>query len=85
MHSRVEWLKPSDYPILKEIEEYDGWIKAASLSLNVPYTNVHVSRRCNKLAEHELLERHEKTAAYRITKKGRSYLAGDLEAEDLEE
>ena len=84
MHSRVSWLKPSDWSIIKEIDEYGGWIKPASLALNVPYTREHVARRCKVLAEHELLERHEETAAYRITDLGRTYLAGDLDAKDLE-
>jgi predicted transcriptional regulator len=83
MHSQVDWLKPSDWAIVSEIEEYGGWIKPASLSLNIPYTREHVARRCKALAEHGLLERHDETPAYRITEKGRDYLAGDVEAEDL--
>lgn len=85
MHSRVDWLKPSDWPILSEIEDYGGWIKPATLSLNVPYTREHVARRCKELSEHDLLERHEDTPAYRITNRGCAYLAGDLDAEELED
>jgi len=84
MHSRVDWLKPSDYTIVSEIGAYDGWIKPASLALNIPFTREHVARRCKILAENGLLERHEETPAYRITEKGRAYLAGDLEADDLQ-
>jgi len=84
MHSRVSWLKPSDWSIIKEIDEYGGWIKPASLALNVPYTREHVARRCKVLAEHGLLERYDETAAYRITDLGRTYLTGDLDADVLE-
>jgi len=83
MHSRVDWLKPSDWAIVSEIENYGGWIKPASLSLNLPYTREHVARRCKTLAEHGLLERHEETPAYRVTDMGRDYLTGDLDADDL--
>ena len=85
MHSRVDWLKPSDYTLVSEIADYGGWMKPATLSLNVPYTREHVARRCKELSEHGLLERHEDTPAYRITEQGRVYLAGDLNADDLEE
>jgi predicted transcriptional regulator len=85
MHTRVGWLKPSDYPILKEISEYGGWMKPSTLALNIPYTRDHISWRCKTLAEHGLLERHEDVPGYRITEKGRAYLAGDLDVEDLEE
>lgn len=85
MHSRIDWLKPSDYTIVSEIGDYGGWIKPATLALNIPFTREHVARRCKTLAEHGLLERHEETPAYRITDRGRAYLAGDLDAEELEE
>jgi hypothetical protein len=84
MHSRVDWLKPSDYTLISEIGDYGGWMKPATLSLNVPYTREHVARRCKVLAENGLLERHEETPAYRISDRGRAYLSGDLDVEDLE-
>jgi DNA-binding transcriptional ArsR family regulator len=44
-----------------------------------------VSRRMSNLADHGLLERVEDGKAYYIlTEKGRAYLAGELDAEDLE-
>lgn len=84
MHHYVEWLRPSDRPIAKEIADYGGWIKPASLTLNTPYTRDHIATRCRILADHGLLERHDDAAAYRITDKGRAYLAGDLEPADLQ-
>jgi len=85
MHNRVEWLKPSDYPIVDEIGDYGGWMKPATLALNLPYSRNHISRRCLVLVEHEILERYDdETAAYRITYRGRAYLSGDLDADELE-
>lgn len=84
MHNRVEWLRPSDYPIVDEISDYGGWMKPATLSLNLPYSRDHISRRCLELSKHGLLERYDdNTAAYRITDRGQDYLAGDLDADDL--
>jgi predicted transcriptional regulator len=83
MHRRVEWLKPSDRVIVSELADYDGWMKSASLALNIPYTNRHISRRCKILAEHGLLERHKDTAGYRVTDFGRMFLNDELDADDL--
>ncbi|OVE85185.1 helix-turn-helix domain-containing protein [Natronolimnobius baerhuensis] len=45
------------------------------------------SRRMSTLADHGLLEKagDGKGSPYKITNKGRAYLAGDLEADDLEQ
>lgn len=84
MHRRVNWLKPSDRPILAEIESYGGWMKPATLALNLPYTRGHIARRCGELADNNLLERHDETAAYRLTDFGRQFLEDNLDAEDLQ-
>lgn len=85
MYREVEWLTPSDRPILSEVKDYGGWIKPASLGLNLPYTRQHISVRCGVLAEHDLLERHPDVAAYRLTELGERFLADELEPEDLTE
>lgn len=90
MHRRVDWLKPSDRSILAGLADFDGWMKPASISLNVPYTRRHIARRCQVLADHGLLERHEDTAGYRLTDLGRQFLKDklkpeDIDAEDLED
>ncbi|MFB6068739.1 MAG: hypothetical protein ABEJ90_02315 [Halobacterium sp.] len=85
MHRQVAWLKPSDRPILVEIREYGGWLKPATLGLNLPYTQRHVASRCRSLADHGLLERHsESIAGYRLTGLGEDFLDDDLETADLE-
>lgn len=84
MHHAVAWMKPSDRPIVKEISDYGGWMKPATLALNVPYTRNHVASRCRELAEHDLLERHEETAAYRVSDLGKQFLADRLDPSDFE-
>ena len=83
MHHEVDWLRPSDRPIVKEIAAYGGWIKPASLALNLPYTRKHIADRCRDLSDHDLLERHDETAAYRVAPKGQDFLADKLEPADL--
>ncbi|WP_233274408.1 hypothetical protein [Natrinema thermotolerans] len=58
-------------------------MKPATLALNLPYTRNHVAGRCRELAAHDLLERHEETAGYRVTDLGRDFLADKLEPADL--
>lgn len=58
-------------------------MKSSSLALNISYTRRHIAQRCQTLVENELLERHEDTAGYRISKKGRKFLNDELEPVDL--
>ncbi|MFC7139386.1 hypothetical protein ACFQMA_05980 [Halosimplex aquaticum] len=83
MHREVEWLKPSDRVIVAELAEYGGWMKPSSLALNISYTRRHIARRCQVLAEHGVIERHEETAGYRITEFGVAFLNDEISAEDL--
>lgn len=56
-----------------------------TIGFNVDYDRRYVSERCWKLAEEGLLERmDEGKAMYRIAEKGRKYLAGELDADELE-
>lgn len=83
MHHEVDWLRPSDRRIVSEISKYGGWIKPASLALNLPFTRKHVADRCRELADHGLIERHADQAAYRITDLGTQFLNDELEPADL--
>ncbi|APX98739.1 hypothetical protein BB347_18715 (plasmid) [Natronorubrum daqingense] len=86
MHRDVDWLRPSDRPIVRKIADYNGdWVKAPTLALNLPYTRRHISNRCRELTDNGLLERHSDAAAYRITEKGCEFLADNLEPEDLKD
>ena len=83
MHAEVDWLKPSDRPILHEISKYDGWHTPKNVSINTPYTNNWTGQRCRMMANHGLLEKHPDQPGYRITDLGRAFLAGELQPDDL--
>lgn len=85
MHRQVAWLKPSDRTILVEVADYGGWVKPATLGLNLPYTQRHVATRCRTLETHGLLERYsDPIAGYKLTDRGRRFLDDDLTVEDLQ-
>jgi len=85
MYGEVDWMKPSDYPILQELAKYEGWHTPKNLSLNLPNTRNWLGQRCRKLEEHGLVERHESEPGYRITENGKRLLRGELEPEELED
>lgn len=83
MHHEVAWMRPSDRSIVRELADYGGWMKPASLAMNLPYTRNHIAGRCRELADHGLLERDEEQAGYRVTDFGNQFLADKLEPADL--
>jgi len=85
MRPLVSWMTKSDPAILEMFEESDLTMPPAVVSYNLDgVSHVTVKRRLRKLAEHGLLEKaEEKRGYYRITNRGRAYLAGDLSEADL--
>ncbi|NEU59194.1 winged helix-turn-helix domain-containing protein [Halorussus sp. MSC15.2] len=52
---------------------------------NIDFNSGYVRQRISKLLDAGLIEYHsEPQGMYQITQKGRDYLAGDLDAEELE-
>ncbi|WP_128478599.1 ArsR family transcriptional regulator [Halorussus pelagicus] len=86
MRPLVTWMTKSDPAILEFFEEQDISMPPAVVSFNIEgVSHPTVKRRMPELADHGLLEKVEgKRGYYRITDRGRAYLAGDLDAEDLE-
>ena len=74
----------ADDRILETLEDTDLMLSPHILALNLDYSKAHVSRRLAKLQDAGLVIRVE-TGVYEITDQGRAYLAGELDAEDLEE
>jgi len=57
----------------------------AVIEMNVDYQRTHVSNRLGELLDAGLVEYYdEERAAYQITDRGRAYLAGELNADELE-
>ncbi|WP_231183090.1 winged helix-turn-helix domain-containing protein [Haladaptatus sp. DYF46] len=81
----------NDDSILEYLHEHDVVLPPTGLEINLDREGVGISystisRRLKKLQEHGLVKKvREKEGYYAITEKGRQYLAGDLDADELEE
>lgn len=85
MRPRVSWMTGADDTILEFFYEHDLALPPAAVSFNIDFSATHVRNRMRKLAEEGLMERVDETKGYyRITEKGRKYLAGELDASELE-
>ena len=83
MRPRVDWMTQADERVLEFLEAKDIVASPSVIAANIDYTGEYISRRCQKLADAELIQRVDATN-YRITERGEQYLAGDLSADDLE-
>ena len=73
----------TDDRILELLDESGLVLTPAVIAKNLEYTRNWVSRRVGKLADAGLVEPID-SGYYRITERGRAYLAGELTADDLE-
>ena len=83
MRPRVDWMNQTDDRILELLDESDLILTPAVMARNLDYTRNWVSRRVGKLESAGLVEPVD-SGYYRISDRGRAYLTGDLDAEDLE-
>jgi predicted transcriptional regulator len=75
----------ADDTILEFFEEHSIALPPTAVSYNIDFSDTHVRNRMRKLADEGLLIKvDDKKGYYRITEKGRKYLAGDLDAGELE-
>lgn len=84
MRPRVEWMTQADERILEFLQEKDIVASPAVIAANIDYTGEYISRRCRKLADAGLVQRADATN-YRLTTRGEQYLAGDVDAEELQD
>ncbi|ARS91926.1 phage repressor protein [Natrarchaeobaculum aegyptiacum] len=82
MVERVSWFSPVHYEILGFFERHDIWISARGLAKNIDYDRNYVSRECPLLVEHGLLQKEG--TIYSLTGRGRAFLAGEIDPDDLE-
>ncbi|OYR80253.1 MarR family transcriptional regulator [Halorubrum sp. E3] len=83
MRPRVEWMNQTDDRVLELLAESDLILTPAVIAKNLEYTRNWVSRRIGRLEDAGLVEPVD-SGYYRITDRGRAYLAGELDTEDLE-
>jgi len=84
MRPRVDWMNQTDDRILELLEESELILSPAVLAKNLDYTRNWVSRRMSRLLEAGLVEQVD-GSYYQISELGHAYLAGELDAEDLEQ
>jgi DNA-binding IclR family transcriptional regulator len=81
MRPRVDWMNQTDDHILEMLAESGLELSPSVLAHNLEYSRSWVSRRLSKLTEVGLTE--AVGSYYGITEKGRQYLTGDLDADNL--
>jgi len=83
MVERVDWMSPIDYFILDFYEDHDIEASPKVVAANIDYERVYTSKRLKELVSEGLLQQGE-NGLYSLTDRGRSFIAGELDAEDLE-
>jgi len=83
MVERVRWMSPIDYEILLFFEEHDIRVTPKVLGANIDYDRQYTSKRCRKLLEEGILEKDD-SGLYHLSEKGRAFLAGEIDANELE-
>lgn len=82
MRPRVDWMTQADNQILEFLDEKSIVATPKVIAANIDYTPQYVNERIPLLAENDLVENTGK-ALYQITNRGRQYLAGELNKNDL--
>ncbi|MUV60619.1 MarR family transcriptional regulator [Halobacterium sp. CBA1126] len=83
MRPRIEWMTQADERVLEFLYEKDIVASPSVIAANIDYTSEYISRRCQKLADAELLQPVDPTN-YRITELGERYLEGDIDPSEVE-
>jgi hypothetical protein len=80
---RADWMKPVDDQIMEVLKD-SGAGTPNSLADELDKNNDYVGRRCRELTSYGLLERVSR-GLYMLTDLGGEYLAGELDANELDE
>lgn len=73
----------ADERILEFLHDKEIIASPSVIAANIDYTGEYISRRCRKLTDAGLMQRVDPTN-YRITEKGELFLAGEIDAAELE-
>ncbi|ELY82788.1 hypothetical protein C487_00875 [Natrinema pallidum DSM 3751] len=86
MRPLISWMTKSDPVLLELFEETGIAMPPAVVSYNIDgVSHPTVKRRLPVLEDHGLLRKvDDNRGYYRITDRGRAYLEGELESDDLE-
>lgn len=85
MRQPGDWMAlPADDRILEALEDTGFILSGAVLAKNLGYSNNYIRNRLRALSNRGLIDKVE-DGYYKINKQGRAYLAGDLDADKLED
>ena len=73
-----------DDRILETLADCEMILSPAVIAINTEYSRNYINKRMAVLLKNGLVNRVQ-DGYYEITDRGRAYLAGDLDAEDLED
>ena len=82
MRPRVEWMNQTDDRILELLDESDLILSPSVIAKNLEYTRNWISKRLSLLVNAGLIEQVDE-GYYVITDRGRAYLSGELDSDDL--
>ncbi len=84
MRYSADWMTIADERILEYLSTSEtSTPKKMADSGDVRFSRQYIGERCRKLADYGLVQ-HLGNGVYRITEEGRQYLAGDLDASQLD-
>jgi CTP-dependent riboflavin kinase len=70
-------------PVLEFLEEYDIGVPIGTIDNNLQSSRPTIAKALEELEDRSFVARDENYSShYRITDRGRQYLAGDLDADD---
>ena len=86
MRPVVSWMTRSDDAILEFLADHDIALPPTAISYNIDnMSRPTVDRRLPNLEVAGLVKRHDAPQGYtEITERGRAYLSGDIDSEELE-
>lgn len=83
MRQRADWMTPMDDRILELLQSAGIVLSPSIIAYNLDASREGVTRRLQELTSYGLVNRVDR-GKYEITKKGTGYLAGELDADNLE-
>nr|WP_276282667.1 MarR family transcriptional regulator [Halorussus sp. DT72] len=84
MRYRADWMTPMDERVLELLQSAGLVLSPSIIAYNLGSSREGVSRRLQELTNHGLVNRVER-GKYELSKEGEQFLAGDLDASELED
>jgi len=80
---RGKWMNKASDPVLEFLQEYNIGVPIGTIDNNLQSSRPTIAKALEELEGRGFVARDESYSShYRITDRGRQYLAGDLDADD---